>query len=122
MQIEVQLGGQVRTLRFGNYALMTYNKLTQTEAGTVKEFSDEYGNMDLVCDITFSGLKAFYKIKKQTFDITYEQVMEWVDEMQVSQIQEIINAFSESVSTSEIVQKAIDAMASESQETEVKKK
>ena len=48
--------------------------------------------------------------------------MEWVDEMQVSQIQEIITAFSESVSTSEIVQKAIDAMASESQETEVKKK
>lgn len=121
MTIDVKLGGVVRTLRFGNYALMTYNKLTQTDAGTVKEFSEEYGNIDLVCDITFSGLKASYKIKKQPFDITYEQVMEWVDEMQVTQIQEIINAFSESVSSSELVQKAIEAMSTESDEEEKKK-
>jgi ribosomal protein L20A (L18A) len=122
MILDVKLGNEVRTLRFGNYALMTYNALTKTDAGEIKEQSLEYTDIDLVCDITYSALKAFYKVKRQPFDITIEQVSEWIDEASIEDIQKIILTFSESVKTTEFIEMAQKAMAIDNTEVDSKKK
>jgi hypothetical protein len=122
MILDVKLGNEVRTLRFGNYALMTYNALTKTDAGEIKEQSLEYTDIDLVCDITYSALKAFYKVKRQPFDISIEQVAEWIDEASIEDIQKIILTFSESVKTTEFIEMAQKAMAIDNTEVDSKKK
>ena len=40
--IEITMGGEVRTLKFGNYALMSYNVLTATNAGETKQLDIDY--------------------------------------------------------------------------------
>ena len=46
--IEITMGGEVRTLKFGNYALMSYNVLTATEAGESKKLDIDYQMIDFV--------------------------------------------------------------------------
>lgn len=122
MILDIKLGNEMRTLRFGNYALMTYNALTATDAGEVKEINSEYTNIDFVCDITYCALKANYKVKRQPFDITIEQVYEWIDEASFDDIATIITYYTESIKPSELVQNAQKALAADSKEVDLKKK
>jgi hypothetical protein len=122
MILDVKLGDKVRTLRFGNYALLLYNNLTNTEAGTIKQIDEEYTNIDLVCDITFCSLQANYKVKREPFNITIQQVAEWLDEADINTISEIITAFTKSITSSSLVEQANKVMASETNAKGSKKK
>ena len=110
--IEITMGGEVRTLKFGNYALMSYNVLTATDAGEAKKLDLDYQMIDFVRDITYCGLKNYYKISKRTFDVTLDDVTNWIDDMDLSNIQIVIDAWTKSLQSSEYIQNGFKAMSS----------
>jgi len=110
--IEITMGGEVRTLKFGNYALMSYNVLTATDAGEAKKLDLDYQMIDFVRDITYCGLKNYYKISKRTFDVTLDDVTNWIDDMDLSNIQTVIDAWTKSLESSEYIQNGFKAMSS----------
>jgi hypothetical protein len=110
--IEITMGGEVRTLKFGNYALMSYNVLTATEAGEAKKLDLDYQMIDFVRDVTYCGLKNYYKISKRTFDVTLDDVTNWIDDMDLSNIQTVIDAWTKSLESSEYIQNGFKAMSS----------
>ena len=109
--IEITMGGEVRTLKFGNYALMSYNVLTATDAGETKQLDIDYQMIDFVRDVTYCGLKNYYKISKRTFDVTLDDVTNWIDDMDLSNIQIVIDAWTKSLQSSEYIQNGFKAMA-----------
>ena len=110
--IEITMGGEVRTLKFGNYALMSYNVLTATEAGETKQLDIDYQMIDFVRDVTYCGLKNYYKISKRTFDVTLDDVTNWIDDMDLSNIQIVIDAWTKSLESSQYIQNGFKAMSS----------
>ena len=110
--IEITMGGEVRTLKFGNYALMSYNVLTATNAGETKQLDIDYQMIDFVRDVTYCGLKNYYKISKRTFDVTLDDVTNWIDDMDLSNIQTIIDAWTKSLESSQYIQNGFKAMSS----------
>jgi hypothetical protein len=110
--IEITMGGEVRTLKFGNYALMSYNVLTATNAGETKQLDIDYQMIDFVRDITYCGLKNYYKISKRTFDVSLDDVTNWIDDMDLSNIQIVIDAWTKSLESSQYIQNGFKAMAS----------
>jgi hypothetical protein len=109
--IEITMGGEVRTLKFGNYALMSYNVLTATDAGETKQLDLDYQMIDFVRDVTYCGLKNYYKISKKTFDVTLDDVTNWIDDMDLSNIQIVIDAWTQSLQSSEYIQNGFKAMS-----------
>jgi len=110
--IEITMGGEVRTLKFGNYALMSYNVLTATDAGETKKLDIDYQMIDFVRDVTYCGLKNYYKISKRTFDVTLDDVTNWIDDMDLSNIQIVIDAWTKSLESSQYIQNGFKAMSS----------
>ena len=110
--IEITMGGEVRTLKFGNYALMSYNVLTATDAGEAKKLDIDYQMIDFVRDVTYCGLKNYYKISKRTFDVTLDDVTNWIDDMDLSNIQIVIDAWTKSLESSQYIQNGFKAMSS----------
>jgi hypothetical protein len=110
--IEITMGGEVRTLKFGNYALMSYNVLTATDAGETKQLDIDYQMIDFVRDVTYCGLKNYYKISKRTFDVSLDDVTNWIDDMDLSNIQIVIDAWTKSLESSQYIQNGFKAMAS----------
>jgi len=108
--VELNLGGKVRGLRFGNYALMTYNTLTNTEALAVKEITEEYEYIDFVRDIIYCGLKAQCKVKNEITDFTLEDVTGWVDEMDLGNIEVVVLAWKNAIQSSDFVKKNLEAL------------
>jgi hypothetical protein len=118
--IEIKLGNEVRGLRFGNYALMTYNSLTNTDALSVKELDETYQYIDFVRDIVFCGLKGWYKVNGKLCDFTINDVTEWVDTMDFNNIKVIVDEWSASIQSSELIKQSIEAL--NVSDSEVKKK
>ena len=110
--IEITMGGEVRTLKFGNYALMSYNVLTATNAGETKKLDVDYQMIDFVRDVTYCGLKNYYKISKRTFDVSLDDVTNWIDDMDLSNIQIVIDAWTQSLQSSQYIQNGFKAMSS----------
>jgi hypothetical protein len=110
--IEITMGGEVRTLKFGNYALMSYNVLTATDAGEAKKLDLDYQMIDFVRDVTYCGLKNYYKISKRTFDVSLDDVTNWIDDMDLSNIQIVIDAWTKSLESSQYIQNGFKAMSS----------
>jgi hypothetical protein len=109
--IEITMGGEVRTLKFGNYALMSYNVLTATNAGETKQLDIDYQMIDFVRDVTYCGLKNYYKISKRTFDVSLDDVTNWIDDMDISNIQIVIDAWTQSLQSSQYIQNGFKAMS-----------
>lgn len=114
----INIGGKNRTLRFGNYALMAYNALTQTKALEIKEINETYQHIDFVRDVIYCGLVASHKVSKEEIDFTIDDVTIWVDEMDLSNIEIVIKDWTSSISSSEYIQKNLAALG----DKEVKKK
>lgn len=108
--IQLELGGKKRGVKFGNYALFEYSKLTNTG---VVEFNEQ-NPIKLCADILFCGLKNNCFIKKEEEDFTYEDVMIWVDSMSMDQIAEITKVFEETVMSSQAVTSIQEAMGGSS--------
>jgi hypothetical protein len=104
--IQLELGGKKRGVKFGNYALMEYSKITGTG---VAEF-DETNPIKLCADLVYCGLKNNCFIKKEIEDFTQEDVLIWVDDMPMTKITEIIQVFEESAKQSQLAADSNEAM------------
>lgn len=116
--IQLELGGKKRGVKFGNYALIEYSKLNNTG---VVEFNEQ-NPIKLCADLVYCGLKNNCFIKKELEDFTYEDVIGWVDDMPISRITEITQAFEESVKATQGVLEVQEAMGSNSKEGKSSKK
>lgn len=79
--IEVTLNGEVKQLKFGNYALEQYTKLTGVDIGSIKQLGDNYSQLDMTADIIYCGLFGAYRSNKKVVDFSIEDVQSWVDSM-----------------------------------------
>jgi hypothetical protein len=104
--IQLELGGKKRGIKLGNYALMEYSKINGTG---VVEFNDE-NPIKLCTDLIYCGLKNNAYIKKEIFDFTLDDVILWVDDMPIEQINDVIDLFQSSIKTSKSVIEIQDAM------------
>jgi hypothetical protein len=109
--IEVKLNGELKQLKFGNYALEAYTKLTGADIGSIKEIGDGYSELDMIVDVTYSGLVGYVRSKGLILDFTINDVRLWVDELDVKSQAEIIASFYQSIlAKTEGLLKQLEAM------------
>jgi hypothetical protein len=116
--IQLELGGKQRGVKFGNYALMEYSKINNTD---VAEFN-EANPIKLCADLVYCGLKNNCFIKKEIEDFTQDDVLAWVDDMPMTQITDIIQCFEASVKISQGMQETQEAINESSKPSSVKPK
>lgn len=107
--IQLDLGGKKRGVKLGNYALLEYSRLNGTG---VIEFNDE-NPIKLCSDLVYCGLKNNAYIKKEIVDFTLDDVIIWVDDMPIQQINDIIDLFQNSIKASNSVIEIQQAMDDE---------
>lgn len=97
MTQEVELGGQMRPIRFGMAALYKYEQTTGRSA--TSDFA-EMGNgnykLTTIVDLVFSGLFCGYQQQRIPFDLDILDVAEWLGEDQ-GKIEAIMQLFVESM-------------------------
>ena len=69
--LQITIGGKERGLKFNQLAIETIAKLNDTE--TVS---------GLLYAMVYAGLKANLYVKREEPDFTFEQVCDWVDELE----------------------------------------
>jgi len=95
--IEIQLGGEVKGLKFANYALEQYTKLTGVDIGTIKEVGDDYSQLEMTADIIFCGLVGNARSKGEVLTITKEDVLRMMDDVSYTDQLRVIKEFMNSV-------------------------
>ena len=51
--VEITINGEVKQLKYANFALEAYTKLTGADIGTFKEVSEDYSQLDMTSDIIY---------------------------------------------------------------------
>lgn len=114
--LEVKLGGEVKQLKFGNYALEVYTKLTGSDIGTIKEVGENYSELDCTTDVAYAGLVGNYRVKGKVVDFTIDDVREWIDDVDFQTQAQILTAFYNSIlAKSENLLKQLEAMKGEAE-------
>ena len=109
--IEVTLNGEVKELRFGNYAFEKYNKITGTSAGFIKEINEDYLQLDMVADIIYCGLFGQYRVNKKVIDFTIDDIRNSMDSISYIDQLKVIKEFMACVVTlTEQMNAALKAM------------
>jgi hypothetical protein len=116
--IQLELGGKKRGVKFGNYALFEYSKITNSG---VAEFNEQ-NPIKLCADLIYCGLKNNCLIKREIEDFTYQDVIAWVDDMPIDKITEITQIFEQSINSSRGVNEIQEAMSSNSKGSKSPKK
>jgi hypothetical protein len=109
--IQLELGGKKRGIKFGNYALIEYSKLT---GGGVVEVN-EVNPLKLCADLIYCGLKNNCYIKKEKEDFTHDDVILWVDDIPMTKVTEVIQVFEQSVKISQGIQNIQETMSPSTQ-------
>lgn len=115
--IEVTLNGEVKQLKFSNYSLETYTRISGSDIGNIKEIGENYSQLQMVADLIYSGLTGYYRSKSLIIDFSYEDVVEWVDDLNYETQLQVTKCFTESCLkiTQEMI-KAFKAMSDDKQE------
>lgn len=92
---EIELGGQMRSLKFGNYALEKYIALTGSKIGEMKEVSEDYTELDMYADVIYAGLYGWARSKQETFIVKHEEVVAWMDDLSFISKMEAVKAIHE---------------------------
>ncbi|PUZ21807.1 hypothetical protein DCC81_24785 [Chitinophaga parva] len=122
---EIELGGQLRQLRFNNYARAELGNvfgLDPLEAGqkAAEMFASNY--MLAIAYVVFAGLTGAVYATFGTRDFTREQVAEWVGEANVSDLVTAFNMWRQSNEPRELIESnSDDANATQSTVTAKKK-
>ena len=115
--LEVTLNGEVKQLKFSNYSLETYTRISGSDIGNIKEIGENYSQLQMVADLIYSGLTGYYRSKSLIIDFSYEDVVEWVDDLNYETQLQVTKCFTESCLkiTQEMI-KAFKAMSDDKQE------
>ena len=93
--IEIKLNNELKSLKFSNYALECFTKITGSEIGEIKEISENYTQLDLIADIIYSGLIGNCRATNTKIDFTKEDVVCWVDDLSYTDQLLVIKDFTE---------------------------
>jgi len=118
--LEVTLNGEVKQLKFSNYSLETYTRISGSDIGNIKEIGENYSQLQMVADLIYSGLTGYYRSKSLIIDFSYEDVVEWVDDLNYETQLQVIKTFTESCL--KITQEMIKAFKAMSDDNKEKKK
>ena len=118
--LEVTLNGEVKQLKFSNYSLETYTRISGSDIGNIKEIGENYSQLQMVADLIYSGLTGYYRSKSLIIDFSYEDVVEWVDDLNYETQLQVIKCFTESCL--KITQEMIKAFKAMSDDNKEKKK
>jgi len=111
---EIKINGTIKSLKFGNYALYEYTKLTGADIGNIKEIGENYTQLDLATDVIFCGLIGACRVNKEVVDFTREDVSVWIDDVsQLDQLNAIKEFYASVVSHTHDMLEALKAMASD---------
>jgi hypothetical protein len=115
--LEVTLNGEIKQLKFSNYSLETYTRISGSDIGNIKEIGENYSQLQMVADLIYSGLTGYYRSKSLIIDFSYEDVVEWVDDLNYETQLQVTKCFTESCLkiTQEMI-KAFKAMSDDKQE------
>lgn len=97
MTEQITINGNLVQLKFGNYALKKYTELTGMDIGAIKELTDDYTDLDLACDVIFSGLFGNAKYKGEVLAMSYEDLKKEMDEVTILDRMKALKAFTESL-------------------------
>jgi len=94
--VEITINGEVKQLKYANFALEAYTKLTGADIGTIKEVSEDYSQLDMTSDIIYCGLVGSCRSKGEAVTFSKEDVNRWIDDVsmvdQLSAIKEFMNS------------------------------
>lgn len=98
-RIEIMLGGQLRTLRFNNYAKEQLGKIfgsdpleaVQTLLDKLKE-----SPVKAMVDLTYAGLIGAYEAREIPIDFVRADVAEWVGDADDTDMASVFNAWLDS--------------------------
>lgn len=90
-EVEVSIGGRLRLIKFGTNQLALF---TQKHNLQLSEVS--FG-MEQIRDLIWSGLVAGAKKRNEPVDFDEWTVGEWIDDLQQSEFNRIIEAFNNSM-------------------------
>lgn len=98
----LHLGGEDREIRFNNITRFSLLKLLgadlNADIADVESKLSAYAIDNLaifISYVTYAGLQTTAQMKLQKFDVTLEQVIEWVAEVPMETLAEIMNAYNE---------------------------
>lgn len=119
--IEIKLGNEVRQLKFANYALEHYTKITGTDIGSIKQVDENYSQLEMTADIILCGLVGWCKSNGKVLDLTKDDIIMLMDDVSYTDQLQVIKEFMNSVVnlTNEML-KALKAMSSEGEEEKKK--
>lgn len=83
---QVNIGGKLRGLKFNNYALHVMQSKIDPEAA----------DLTAAYAMVYAGLRGNCYAKSEQPDFTFEDVIEWVDSIELSVSEQIAAAFQES--------------------------
>lgn len=103
--IEIELGGEIRQVKFGNFALLTLEAMQQAEAaknggktaleGAAAE--DPASVLSAFANMVYAGIINQDRIKARPDSVTLDQVREWVyDDFDITQIEAVMECFNSS--------------------------
>ena len=93
--IKIEIGGKERGLKFNQFAVVTMAKYADL---------DNY-EATVGYAMVYGGLKANCYVKREEADFTFEEVCDWVDNLQSDSLMCIYNVFSETQVYQKLVEK-----------------
>lgn len=111
--IEIELGGEVRRLKFGNYAILKLPELGFTDVA--KDLNEvDTANivkmLPVIAILIYAGIICQDYIDGKPMSVTQEQVERWIaDDFDFTQIESIMQCFLESKAYGNLVGKAEQA-------------
>lgn len=105
--VQVNIGGQLRGLKFNQMAVITM----------AQHLDYENLNATYLYGVVYGGLSANAYVKREEFTHTFEEVCDWVDELTMEDSQKIQAAFEQT----QVYKKLVD-LGTEANEKMTKKK
>lgn len=94
-EVEVPIGGKVRLLKFGINQLAIFTEKNKISLGEVEM------SIAQIRDLFWSALVCGAKKKKETVDFDEWDVGEWIDEMEESDFNKVLEAMNNSMPKSQ---------------------
>lgn len=97
MIVEINIGGQLRTLAFNNYAKEALGRLYGVDPmESTRKLAAEWGEsiLTVACDVIYAGLVGQCRLNRTPVDFTIQDVSGWVAEGAEAEIGKALNAWS----------------------------
>jgi hypothetical protein len=94
-QMNLDLGGTTRTLRFNVCTLQCIQEITGQDPLHFKVQSEKWADiLPYAINLVHASLLSEYKSKRQQPDFTDEDIKAWVDDLSANELTDVINNYN----------------------------